>query len=213
MKIMMIDCSPKVSESNSSYFLDALSKFINEKDIIKYKLVKNQGYENIINNILNIDKLIIALPLYVDSIPSHLLRLLTFIEDEFKGILKNIKVYVMINCGFYEGIQNRIALQIMKCWCKRLDIEWGQGIGIGSGEMIGGLKNVPIDKGPNKSLGNALKTLANNINSNSSGDDIFTNPSGFPRFAFKISANIFWAREAKRNGLKKKELNRCVIKH
>lgn len=212
MNIMMIDCSPKITESNSGYFLDILSKFIDEKDISKYKLVKNQGYENIINNILNVEILVIAFPIYVDSIPSHLLRFLTFIEEEFKGQLKDIKVYVVANCGFYEGIQNKVALNIMKCWCKTMNLNWGQGIGIGSGEMMGGLKNIPIDKGPNKSLGNALKILANNINSNESGEDIYTNPTGFPRLAFKLAANRTWVINAKRNGVTKKELDKCMVK-
>ena len=48
MKIMMIDGSPKVSKSNSEYFLNILSDFIESKDIVKYKLSKKVDYEDII---------------------------------------------------------------------------------------------------------------------------------------------------------------------
>ena len=212
MKIMMIDGSPKVSKSNSEYFLNILSDFIESKDIVKYKLSKKVDYEDIIKEINTIDTLVFAFPLYVDSLPSHVLEFLIMLEENFKDNLKGVNVYVIANCGFYEGKQNRIALNIMKCWCKKMNIKWAQGIGIGAGEMMGGLRNVPMGKGPNTNLGLALDNLAKNINENKSGDDIFTTPSMFPRFAFRLAANRFWISKANRNGLKKRDLNKCIVK-
>ena len=166
MKIMMIDGSPKVSKSNSEYFLNILSDFIESKDIVKYKLSKKVDYEDIIKEINTIDTLVFAFPLYVDSLPSHVLEFLIMLEENFKDNLKGVNVYVIANCGFYEGKQNKIALNIMKCWCKKMNIKWAQGIGIGAGEMMGGLRNVPMGKGPNTNLGLALDNLAKNINEN-----------------------------------------------
>ena len=212
MKIMMIDGSPKVSKSNSEYFLNILSDFIESKDIVKYKLSKKVDYEDIIKEINTIDTLVFAFPLYVDSLPSHVLEFLIMLEENFKDNLKGVNVYVIANCGFYEGKQNKIALNIMKCWCKKMNIKWAQGIGIGAGEMMGGLRNVPMGKGPNTNLGLALDNLAKNINENKSGDDIFTTPSMFPRFAFRLAANRFWISKGNRNGLKKRDLNKCIVK-
>lgn len=212
MKIMMIDGSPKVSKSNSEYFLNILSDFIESKDIVKYKLSKKVDYEDIIKEINTIDTLVFAFPLYVDSLPSHVLEFLIMLEENFKDNLKGVNVYVIVNCGFYEGKQNKIALNIMKCWCKKMNIKWAQGIGIGAGEMMGGLRNVPMGKGPNTNLGLALDNLAKNINENKSGDDIFTTPSMFPRFAFRLAVNRFWISKANRNGLKKRDLNKCIVK-
>lgn len=212
MKIMMIDGSPKVSKSNSEYFLNILSDFIESKDIVKYKLSKKVDYEDIIKEINTIDTLVFAFPLYVDSLPSHVLEFLIMLEENFKDNLKGVNVYVIANCGFYEGKQNKIALNIMKCWCKKMNIKWAQGIGIGAGEIMGGLRNVPMGKGPNTNLGLALDNLAKNINENKSGDDIFTTPSMFPRFAFRLAANRFWISKANRNGLKKRDLNKCIVK-
>lgn len=212
MKIMMIDGSPKVSKSNSEYFLNILSDFIESKDIVKYKLSKKVDYEDIIKEINTIDTLVFAFPLYVDSLPSHVLEFLIMLEENFKDNLKGVNVYVIANCGFYEGKQNKIALNIMKCWCKKMNIKWAQGIGIGAGEMMGGLRNVPMGKGPNTNLGLALDNLAKNINENKSGDDIFTTSSMFPRFAFRLAANRFWISKANRNGLKKRDLNKCIVK-
>lgn len=208
----MIDGSPKVSKSNSEYFLNILSDFIESKDIVKYKLSKKVDYEDIIREINTIDTLVFAFPLYVDSLPSHVLEFLIMLEENFKDNLKGVNVYVIANCGFYEGKQNKIALNIMKCWCKKMNIKWAQGIGIGAGEMMGGLRNVPMGKGPNTNLGLALDNLAKNINENKSGDDIFTTPSMFPRFAFRLAANRFWISKANRNGLKKRDLNKCIVK-
>lgn len=208
----MIDGSPKVSKSNSEYFLNILSDFIESKDIVKYKLSKKVDYEDIIKEINTIDTLVFAFPLYVDSLPSHVLEFLIMLEENFKDNLKGVNVYVIANCGFYEGKQNKIALNIMKCWCKKMNIKWAQGIGIGAGEMMGGLRNVPMGKGPNTNLGLALDNLAKNINENKSGDDIFTTPSMFPRFAFRLAANRFWISKANRNGLKKRDLNKCIVK-
>ena len=162
----MIDGSPKVSKSNSEYFLNILSDFIESKDIVKYKLSKKVDYEDIIKEINTIDTLVFAFPLYVDSLPSHVLEFLIMLEENFKDNLKGVNVYVIANCGFYEGKQNKIALNIMKCWCKKMNIKWAQGIGIGAGEMMGGLRNVPMGKGPNTNLGLALDNLAKNINEN-----------------------------------------------
>ena len=93
----------------------------------------------------------------------------------------------------------------MKNWCTAVNLNWGQGVGIGAGEMQPSIKNVPLGHGPNKSIGNALQCLADNINNRKSGDDILVSPD-FPRFLWKKFADIFWHKQAKENHLKRKDL-------
>ncbi|MGO0862670.1 hypothetical protein, partial [Clostridioides difficile] len=150
----------------------------------------------------------------VDGIPSHLLRLLEECEECAKRQnKKDIPVYAIVNCGFYEGKQNHLAIQMIENWCKRVNFTWVQGIGIGGGEMLGSLQSTPLGKGPKKSLGTSLgelskNILSNNIDSSTSGkNNIFISPN-FPRFIFKSVLNYHWNPQAKSNGLTKSDILR-----
>ena len=72
---------------------------------------------------------------------------------------KEITVYAVVNCGFYEGRQNSLAIAMMENWCHRAGLRWGQGLGIGAGGMLAGIRNVPLGSGPKKNLGRALEQL------------------------------------------------------
>ncbi|EGT3787915.1 hypothetical protein [Clostridioides difficile] len=117
----MINGIPKVKENNSQYFLSELEKLIqNDNDILTFKIDNISKYPKAIDAMLNCDRLIIAFPLYVDGIPSHLLRLL---EDCTKKQNKNsIPVYAIVNCGFYEGRQNHLAIQMIEIGVKKLTL-------------------------------------------------------------------------------------------
>ena len=77
--------------------------------------------------------------MYVDGIPSNLLKLLVEFEKE-KVIKSGTKIYCIVNNGFYEGKQNRLAILQMKNWCEKVKADWGQGIGVGAGELLPYLK-------------------------------------------------------------------------
>jgi hypothetical protein len=70
--------------------------------------------------------LVFAFPLYVDGIPSHLLNCLRKLEKFFGGLdKKDIMVYSLGNCGFYEGDQNKLAIEMMENWCAKAGLKWG----------------------------------------------------------------------------------------
>ncbi|HAW69762.1 MAG TPA: hypothetical protein DHD79_09105, partial [Firmicutes bacterium] len=78
------------------------------------------------------DTLVFAFPLYVDGIPSHLLSCLSQMEGYLKPLAsKEMRVYAIVNCGFYEGRQNQHALDMMQNWCAKTRLIWGHGLGIG----------------------------------------------------------------------------------
>lgn len=152
------------------------------------------------------DALIFAFPLYVDGIPSHLLNCLIQLEMHFSGIKeKDTVVYALINCGFYEGHQAKLALEMMENWCARAGLKWGQGVGIGAGGMLLSIKNVPLGHGPKKSLGKAFKQLSDNILKRTSAGSIFISLN-FPRALYKLAAETGWRLAIKNNGLKTKDL-------
>lgn len=211
MNIVLINGSPKTSNNNSAYFLSELKKLIETNNKIEeFKISKNSNYTEVLESIRNCDKLIFAFPLYVDGLPSHLIQ---FLEEAEKflninmeaDIRKAISVYSMVNCGFYEGKQTHLAIKMIEHWCKKTNLTYCQGIGIGTGEMLGSLDSVPIGHGPKKNLGNALKDLSNNILNNSTGNTIFIS-ANFPRFAFKYMAHSGWRASAKSNGLTKADI-------
>lgn len=208
MKITIIIGSPKIKESNSEIIVNTLIPLLSDNDIEMINLKRNSLSDLQFDRINNSDILLFAFPLYVDGIPSHLLRTLAELENRQLSN-KDIMVYSIVNNGFFEGSQNHIALAQMKNWCSSVHFNWGQGVGIGAGEMQSFIKNVPLGHGPNKRIGNALKCLADNINNRKSGDDMLVSPD-FPRFLWKKSGNTFWYKQAKENNLNRKDLYKQV---
>ncbi|WP_058300243.1 hypothetical protein [Gorillibacterium timonense] len=210
MKIAMINGSPKLGKNNSGRLLKALEPLIqNGNELSHYKVNKTPLTEEQVQELCRMDVLVLSFPLYIDAIPSQLFRMLTVFEEYRKQDQeKDIYVYVILNNGFYEGKQNHIAMDIIKNWCARCGLHFGQGIGQGAGEMLDFMEKVPLGQGPLKNLGKAMDRLAQAILTRDSGDPMLFSPN-FPRFAWRISADRgFWHPQAKKNGLKKKDLLR-----
>lgn len=209
MKIAFINGSPKVKDSASGLILEDLKKFINDPSrISEYYFRKTFISEDEMNSLSECDALVFAFPLYVDGIPSHLLSCLIQLEEYFRGMDKSkIKVYAMVNSGFYEGEQNKLAIEMMENWCHKAGLVWGQGLCIGAGMMMHSVIKAPPGHGPKKNFGGALKVLGENISNGHSGEDLCITQN-FPKFLYRISGNFGWKQIIKQNGLKAKDLSR-----
>jgi multimeric flavodoxin WrbA len=207
MKIALINGSPKAKESASEAVLQMLKPLLHdENEIIEYDFRKSMLNVNELEQIAECNALVFAFPLYVDGIPSHLLNCLYQMEAFFKTKpAGNLTVYSLVNCGFYEGQQASIALEIMKNWCDKAKLNWGQGIGIGGGGMLKILTGVPNGQGPKKNLWIALESIASNITAAAAADNIYISPN-LPRFIYKLGAEAGWRQQIKANGLKRKDL-------
>ncbi len=205
MKICIINGSPKAGKSTSELLIEYLMPFIKGNEIITYKVCKTTLSKTQFSQIQSSKILIFAFPLYIDSINSALLRFLIELQKRgFKN--KNINVYCIINNGFYECWQNQVAADIMKNWCKATGLIYGQTLGVGAGEMLPFLKDIPLGHGPNKNIGIAFQKLSQNILSLNQAEDLFISPN-WPRFLWKIQASLcVWYPRAKKNELKKEEL-------
>ena len=207
MKISMISGSQKTNESNSEILLNKLSDILKEKHDIKLfksgiKLFTNETFKEIISQ----DVIVLAFPLYGDSIPSHTLKMLAELEKIIKQEKANqLIIYAIINNGFYEGKQNHIAFEVIKHWCDHCGIQFGGGIGQGAGEMLAILRNLPIEKSPFNNLLRSMQSLAKKIELKEPFETVYLSPY-FPKFLWKIMGTRFWKNMALKNGIKKKDM-------
>lgn len=214
MKIAMINGSPKAKDSVSGAILSMLKEYC-AQDVMEVGLNRTQLEEQEIAELLKCDAIVIAFPLYIDSVPSHLLRCLMQVEEYVhlhkytheNGQEEAIRIYVIVNNGFFQGKQNLPAIEVMKHWADRCGFCFGQALGVGGGEMIKYIETVPEGHGPKKNLTLALKEMAENIVQMRSGDTKAFEMN-FPEWAYKWHAEYGWRRMAKKNGLKRKDLDR-----
>jgi multimeric flavodoxin WrbA len=207
MKLMFINGSPKAGGSASAEILKELQSYIPGHTVSECAFhAGGRLTPALIDEISEQDVLVFAFPLYVDGIPSHLLRVLVELEKELKSRPRERVAYAVVNAGFYEGRQCVNALDMMKLWCEKTGVRWGQGLGIGGGGMLAGLSNVPAGKGPKKNSSSALRELANAFWERKSGDNLFVTPN-FPRFLYISGGNMGWRMQAKQNGLKIRDLS------
>jgi len=204
MKIIIINGSPKTLKSNSEILGNYLFPLLKENNIKKYYSIYFQLNDKTKNEIYNSDVLIFIFPLYVDGIPSNLLKLLVKFEKE-NVVRPKTKIYCIVNNGFYEGKQNFLALLHMKNWCKKVNAKWGQGIGIGSGELLPYLKKFKLGQGPLKNLEKILNRFSRNILTLNSDKNIYINPN-WPKNLYFIQGSFSWILKARKNNLKIQEL-------
>lgn len=203
MNITYIDGSPKTKDSTSLYLLKTLESKMPEGYLPSWIDVRQCQIQPLLNLFEKSDIIVIAFPLYVDSIPSHLLQMLEDIQPLLSSNPKSVRLYTIVNCGFYDTRQNHIALSIMKVWCKKSGFIWGQGVAAGGGGMA---QAAPAGRGPAGNLGKALDDLADNIINARTSDDLYFEPN-FPRFLYKAAAHLGWINQAKKNNLKSKNLH------
>lgn len=204
MKIIIINGSPKTIKSNSEILGNYLFPLLKENNIKKYYSIYFQLNDKTKNEIYNSDVLIFIFPLYVDGIPSNLLKLLVNFEKE-NVVRPETKIYCIVNNGFYEGKQNFLALLHMKNWCKKVNAKWGQGIGIGSGELLPYLKKFKLGQGPLKNLEKILNRFSRNILTLNGDKNIYINPN-WPKSLYFIQGSISWILKARKNNIKIREL-------
>lgn len=151
--------------------------------------------------------IVFCIPLYVDGLPSQVIRLMEKFEQEYRGGRK--KIYVLANMGLYESSQLVNLFSAVTQWSRKMDFEYCGGLGISAGELIGGLMEmIPFGKGPIRKSSEGMDLLARAINSESKTYDIYAEPKGFPKWLFIQIANVNWDRTAKKNGIDPKELYR-----
>ena len=193
----IINGSPKVINSNSSYFINIIAKNLENYNIFE---LKNGNYNNIIDNINKSKTIIFTFPLYVDSPTSITLSFLDYIIDS-EITLKDKFIYTIINCGFREGEQNITALNIIKRWCEKVEANYKGSILIGAGEIVGKKKYRFIS---NKALKN-LKEFATIIKEGKD-QEIITTMDLLKDKLYCFLANISWNKKGRINNLTKKEL-------
>ena len=209
-KTIIINGSPKPKDSVSGIFIDKIEEFLEKKPKTYHvnQLIDEKNGLNTLHDILNSDVLVFVFPLYVDSLPAPLIKVLTRIEEIGKNTNGNQpKVYAISNCGFFEPGHNRLALDIVKNFSSHLGMSWGYGIGIGGGGLIASQsKNIAKD-GSASNVYNVLyefcKAIENNDkaieNKHDKKENVFLSPE-IPRSLYKLGGNLGWYQIAMKNG-------------
>ena len=135
MKTVFINASPKKRFCASAYFLFLQRLFVPGKKVT-LKLRTPADHDQILNELRDADTVVFGLPLYVDGIPSHVLRFLEKMESFCRENGLHLRVCCIANNGFIEGKQNEPLMQLFENFCARAGLVWGGGVGIGGGVML-----------------------------------------------------------------------------
>ena len=135
MKTVFINCSPKERFCASAYFL-FLQRLFTGGIKVNEKLRTPADHARILEQLKDAQAVVFGLPLYVDGVPSHVLRFMQEMEVFCRENKLSLSVYCIANNGFIEGKQNEPLMQTFENFCARAGLTWGGGVGIGGGVML-----------------------------------------------------------------------------
>lgn len=107
---------------------------------IHRSLRSSDDTEKMLDAVDRCELLVLAFPLYIDSLPALLTRTLEMIASRGTGRARTHqqRLVAIVNNGFPEAEQNEIALRICRRFAKEAGFEWAGGLALGGGEAING---------------------------------------------------------------------------
>lgn len=217
--ILLINGSMRGSTGNTAVFLRVLEEMLNTEtqtvELRKYQA----DPEPLMESIEKADAVVLGSPLYVDGYPSNVLRLLEHIHDNCKGRFSGKPIYGLSNLGFWEGQQIYLQHQILAHFCRRTGMQYSGSIGIGAGPFMRVMMDKGIRKGPSIRFMEGMEQLAQAITNGETMENIYTKPhvigkkgdlssstNHISRFFYIRIAHFYWMQEAKKSGLKRKDI-------
>lgn len=208
-KVLLLIGSPKIrassSESLGSYLLDRLREKGCKTEIlhINRSLKTTAGQEELLERVDGCDILLLAFPLYADSLPSGVIKCMELLAQNRKVKPANQVLVALCNSGFPEAHQNNIALAICRCFAKEVGFSWAGGLPLGGGGAINGQ---PLDKvggmmkNVKKGLDLTAQALANGSSIPEEAVALFSQPL-FPGWLYLMMGNLSWKLQALKNGV------------
>jgi hypothetical protein len=218
-KALLLIGSPHGFNSSSNslgiYLLDKLQSGGYETSKIHAQAAVHnpEKQAEMLSQVADSDLLILAFPLYVDSLPSGLILALEKIAEDRKKATatKHTRVLAIVNNGFPESKQNATAIAICKQFANEVEYEWVGGLMMGAGAMINGM---PLEKAPMmKNVKKSLDLTSQNLIEGSTVSDETMElmaKSVMPKFIMTMFANMGWKSMAKPYGNQKKLRDRPI---
>ena len=207
MRVALINGSPKVNNSASGALLEDLKRYLEKNaEVINFRFHSPVISKEEVEELTKTDAWVFAYPLYVDGMPGHVLSCLVQLEE---ARIQNpqIHIYGIVNCGFYEGIQAELALKILQNWCLKTGFVWSGGIGVGGGGGLAMMPKMEPGQGPKAPIDKAVAELSDTILKKEIQDNCYVSVA-FPRFLYKMGAQLGWRQMIKANGGKTKHLGK-----
>ncbi len=205
-KLILLNCSLRGKNANSETFLNEMAEHL-QKEYSFFRLSEYQNrQEELINQLLQGETLVLAMPLYVDGLSSTVIRLLERLTQA--GFGTGRKIYILSNLGLYESHQMKNLLSMVRAWCDMSGCEYSGSIVIGAGELIGVLIKY-MKSGPVRGVTKALAALAENLNAGTKMEDLYVQPLMFPRWLYIQIANRSWDRQALASNMRPEDLKIC----
>jgi hypothetical protein len=195
--------TPSNSEALGQYLLDRLAEAGLTTSSLRIPLRPTpQATEKLIAQTDQADLLILAFPLYVDSLPASVIRAAEQIAQH-RGSTDSPKaqrLVAIVNCGFPEAAHTELALAMCRRFAAAAGLDWAAGLGVGGGEMLG-RKSLQDAGGAVRSFRKALDEIAAEI---TRGDpavaDRFVQPP-IPAWLYRWGATRYWKRQAREHGV------------
>ncbi len=196
-RAVLLNCSMRRKKANSFKFAVKLLGYLN-KEAVFTDLADHLSDPSGLAASLGNDTLVLCLPLYVDGLPSQVIRFLEYMEYHEKSAGR--PVYVLANMGLYEPEQLKNLFSAVRTWCERTGNTYCGGLGLAAGELVSVLMDhIPFTRGPSRTMDEGMKKLAAAINSRKAIPDIYAGVRMFPRPLYIAVANISWPSAAKKD--------------
>ncbi len=207
MRIALIDGSPKGNNSTSSMLLEDLKGYLGDgAEVVNFGFHSTAISKEVIEELAKTDAWVFAYPLYIDGIPGHLLSCLIQLEEACLPD-RPIRIYGIVNCGFYEGIQAELALKLLRNWSRKAGLLWSGGVGVGGGGGLAMMPRMEPGHGPKVPVEKALADFSEVILNKKEQENRYVSVA-FPRFLYKMGAQRGWRQMIKANGGTSRDLGK-----
>jgi NAD(P)H-dependent FMN reductase len=152
------------------------------------------------------DLVVLAFPLYVDSLPAPAIAALEKIAARRGGQPTGQRFAAIANCGFPEAFHNAPALAICSEFARQSSFAWAGSLALGGGEGV--VHGMPLDQLDGraipikKSLEIAADALAAGESIPAAAGDLLAKPA-VPGWLYRLFSTYGWRQQARQYGVQR----------
>ncbi|MEI7707903.1 MAG: NAD(P)H-dependent oxidoreductase [Chlorobium sp.] len=211
-RALLLVGSPRIEKSSSSslgsYLFEQLKQHgVESETIYIYKAINTtERLEALRHAISTADLVVLAFPLYVDTLPAPVISVLEDVVKNGTAKTKPTRFAAIVNCGFPNASQNASAIAVCAEFAREAQFEWVGGLSLGAGEGMVHAKPLAELGGQGAPLRKALEMAAGELAQGQPVSDnalkLLAKPL-MPEWMFRLGGTIGWKMRARKFGTQK----------